>query len=186
MAPVVDTVTITSRTSYVFLSWVVPQAASEERAPLTLLARVLTERLRANRPASVEDAMAETEFWELAGRFGLRASFPSEVEADRPVVEAWLRGTLADLLTNGVTLAELRAARDAELVDIREQMAALGWQRSRTELLGEGVIFSDNPDAYRVQLARQESVTPDAARRTAVQWLGDRGALLVVRGVAPK
>jgi hypothetical protein len=65
-------------------------------------------------------------------------------------------------------------------------MTALGWQRSRAELLGEGVIFSADPDAYRVQLARQEAVTPDIARRTAVQWLADRGALLVVRGVAPK
>ena len=184
--PVTDTVMIASGRSHVFLSWAVPQAASEERAPLALLARVLTERLTATRPPSVENAVAETEFWELAGRFGLRVTFPSTAEADGRVIDTWLRLALADLVANGVTEPELRRARNAEVADIREQLMALGWQRSRSELLGEGVIFSDDPGAHRRELMRQLTVTPDVAHRTALRWLSDSPFCLVVRGVARK
>jgi hypothetical protein len=45
----------------------------------------------------------------------------------------------------------------------------LGWQRSRAELLGEGVIFADDPGAYGIELARQAAVTTERARRTAIR-----------------
>jgi predicted Zn-dependent peptidase len=185
-APITDTVSIAADRSYVFFSWPVPPASSDAEASLSLLARVLTRRLAASRPAAVEDASAEAEFWELAGRFGLTAEFRPDAEENRPAVEAWLRRALTDLVTRGPTEAELRAARDGELADIREQMVALGWQGSRAELLGEGVIFSDDPDAFRVLLERQQSVSPAVARRTAEQWLSGRGAVLVVRSPASR
>ena len=98
------------------------------------------------------------------------------------MIEAWLQRTLTDVFNHGVTEKELHAARDAEVADIRRQMTALGWQGSRTELLGEGVIFADDPDAYRVLLARQKSVTTAVIRRVVGEWLSRPGARLVVRG----
>jgi len=182
VAPATDSVSVVSDRSHVFLSWAVPQWDSEERPSLTVLARVLSYRLAASRPFSVQDATAEAEFWELAGRFGVRATFSKE--ADRPAIEAWLRREVARLLADGVTERELRMAHEAEIASIREQLLVLGWQSSRSELLGEGAIFADDPGAYLLHLERQGAVTPEIARRTALRWLADQGFLLVVRGTA--
>ena len=177
-----DSVEVAANGSHVFMSWPVPPWGSEERAPLTLIARILTDRLAAGRPPSVQDAVAETEFLELAGRFTVRATFTRE--ADRPGIEAWLRREVTRLLADGVTQRELQAAKDVIVADTRAHMAALGWENSRSELLGEGVIFADDPGAYVLALARVGTVTPAAARGSLQRWLADPGFLLVVRGTS--
>jgi predicted Zn-dependent peptidase len=177
-----DTVTIASDEGHVMLSWAVPHWASPERVALDLLAQVLTERLAASRPAAVRTAEAETEFWELAGRFGMQATVESGSRAVEARAERWMRAALERLIAGGVTADELSRARAARTAAIRDHMAVIGWQGSRTELLGEGAILAGDPGAYVRQLERQGSVTPDLVQRTAAQWLASPGFVLVVRG----
>lgn len=124
-------------------------------------------------------ATADTEFRDLAGRLGITATFSRQT--DRPAIETWLRRELARVLADDVTERELELAREVEIIEVREKLTRLGWQNTRSELLGEGVIFADDPGSYLRRLARQADVTPDDARRCALKWLGRPGFTLFAR-----
>jgi hypothetical protein len=88
---------------------------------------------------------------------------PGRTQQGRPAV-ARLRREVATLIANGVTDAELQRAREADIEEIRQALTRLGFEDSRTELLGEGALFADDPDAYLKELARGGDVTTDLAQ----------------------
>jgi predicted Zn-dependent peptidase len=177
-----DAVSIKGSRNYVFVNWPVLKWWSDETASLILLQHILTERLGRSRPPFVAQASAETEFWELSGRFGLMAEFARA--SDRSRVEVWLRSELIRINADGVSDAELERARESEVAAIRTELARIGWEESRTELLGEGLVFADDPGAYLQMLSREQAVTSVSIKAVAARRLATSGFSLAVFGGA--
>ncbi len=74
------------------------------------------------------------------------------------------------------------AVRGADAEEVRGELTRLGFEESRTTLLGEGTLFADDPDTYLKELAREADVTADLAQSTARTWLLSPGYLLIVQG----
>jgi zinc protease len=179
-----DTVSIETNRNFVLIDWPVLRWQSDETPALILLQHALSDRLSHSRPNFIKDASAELELWQLSGRFGLMAAF--EAESDSKRAEGWLRSQLQRVQREGLTDAELASARDAELASITKELSRLGWEESRTELIGEGVMFADDPMAYARMLQRERSVSTALVRDIASERLGHPGFSLFVRGrVAP-
>ncbi|WP_041265702.1 M16 family metallopeptidase [Gemmatimonas aurantiaca] len=69
-------------------------------------------------------------------------------------------------------LTDARADATAALLTLHD---ALGFQRSRTEQLGEATFFTGDPNVARVRLRRLQRVTRTEAMRAAADWLVGRG-----------
>lgn len=99
-------------------------------------------------------------------------------------VQLRMRLGMANLIRDGPTPRELDEAKAAERARIAHWMSRLGWQESRTELIGEGVVFDDDPNLYRRVLASQLEATRDVVRSVASRQLSGPGFTLVARGRA--
>lgn len=75
------------------------------------------------------------------------------------------------LLVDGPTPDELTRAREAERASVRECLSALGWMGSRIDLLGRGLLFAGDPDAYLRRLERQATLSATDVREAGVRWL---------------
>lgn len=145
----------------VYLRWPVPGWGTADGDYLTLLAHVLTSRLH--------DATTSVELLELAGAFGLRG-------AD----EAPLRAELQRVLRDGVTDGEVARAKAVQQSDFVRLLQRGVWRYSRADALGFGLMFRNDPDAYRAQFARIAGATAAQINDAARRWLATPGYTLQV------
>jgi len=163
------------------LTWAIDAWDAADDAALGLLAGVLDQRLA--EPGAIAASVVDAEstyllrMYALAGQFGVYAEF-SDL-ADSAAVQASLEAHVGGLTASGVSEAELRAAWQREVAATKETLAALGFIGSRTELLGEGLLFRGDPDYYVTRLKTQSEMTPDEIRTTAKRRLDGRGFRLL-------
>lgn len=164
----------------VYLRWPVPAWGSADGDYLTLLTRVLSERLRARAAAAgpLEDASAMIELWEGAGAFTLRGALGPESAAEP--AELALRAALDRLLAEGPGDAELSRARAQLQTEFVRALQQPAWRGGRTDVLGTGLLYRGDPDHYRVRLARFASATPEEVREAGRRWLSVRAYALHV------
>ncbi|HYR29033.1 MAG TPA: insulinase family protein [Thermoanaerobaculia bacterium] len=145
----------------VYMRWPVPAWGSADGDYLTLLAHILTNRMK--------DSTASVQLLEIAGTFGLRGA-----------EEAPMREALAKLLRDGVTDAELARAKTIQQTDFVRLLQRGVWRSSRADAIGFGLMFRGNADTYREQLARTENATPAQVNDAARRWLSAPGYVLQV------
>lgn len=174
-----DSLQIAADSSHLFLAWPTPQWAHEDAPLLELFGRVLEERLRNGLPAGVGEAVVEPVATELAGSFTIRLTHAPDTDA--AAVEAWTRGVLATALDE-FGGPELETARSAEREYIAGFHEQLGWIGGRIELVGESLVFADDPLYYLDRIERQERARPGDVSRVAREWLGAEAFVFVVEG----
>ena len=164
----------------VYLRWPAPGWGSADADHLSLLARILAQRVRprAAQGAALDSTFARMDTWEVASAFTLGGTFGRAASPDS--AEAALRGELERLLRDGPSADELARARaqlQAEFVRTLQQPA---WRGGRTDVLGMGLMYRGDPDHYRTQLARIAAATPAEVRDAGRRWLAPAGYVLHV------
>lgn len=155
------------------LTWALPQNSLSDELALRIAANLIGRRLKNTKalPSSVRDA-GSTSFmnrYKFAGQFGVALAF-SSLE-DSAEVERLLRKTVVDIVRSGVSEKELQLAREDETKRIGDMTKELGFIGSRTELLGEGMLFTGNPNHYFAQMKQQSALTNRDVHAVVQQWL---------------
>lgn len=168
------TVQTAAENHYLALSWAIPGWGSEEDGSFRILANILDERLKDESKQTKEivktSAADLLDMYQYAGQFGIYASFSNR--DDKAKIESFLEKEIKNLIESGITETELKAAKQKELQTIQEMKKNLGFQSSRTELLGEGLLFKNKPDFYFTRLKKQNKLKKEDIERIAKTWLG--------------
>lgn len=145
----------------VYLRWPIPGWGTAEGDYLTLVAHILRSRMK--------DATPSLELLELAGSFGLRG--PDE---------AAMRKELERFLADGPAEAEVTRAKAVQQADFVRMLQRGVWRGSRADAIGMGLLFRNDPDGWRAQLARTANATAAQLHETARQWLAKPAYVLQV------
>ena len=172
--------TSASPTNFLSITWAVSEWGSEDDPSLQLLANVIDERLAKSRFASISKSGSSDLFklYQLAGEFGMFASFSSL--ADSSEIETHLYNIMNDIVENGISEVELKNARLKTIESVKEMSRKLGFNESRTELLGEGLLYTNNPDFYLLRLHKQAKLTTKDIQKVAAKWFKNKGARLLL------
>lgn len=178
-----DSLRVAADSSMLFLAWPTPRWTDEAAPLLELFAHALAARLADGPPEGVGEASVEAVASELAGSFTITLIHAPQADAAR--LEARTRETLSSALRE-LTAAELAAAVAAE----RERIAAyhdeLGWIGGRIELVGESLVFADDPEYYLRRMELQRAATMDDVTRAARAWLDRPAFVLEVEGTGAR
>lgn len=154
-------------------TWAIPKWGSPDDAAMRLLTYVLDERLSREGyfPNSVVNANSSKllEFYEFAGQFGALVTFSAK--KDSTLIQQLLQQEVARLIKAKITKDELERAKQKEIEYIKEMQENLGFQWSRTELLGEGLLFTGQPDFYLTRLKTQANLDSKDIKNVAKKWL---------------
>lgn len=165
----------------VYMRWPVPAWGTPAGDRLGLLARVLSrrvERKATDAGSALSSARAEVELWELAGAFTLRGSFADSASGDS--AENLLRSELERLLGEGPSAQELALAKAQSQTEFVRSLQQPAWRGGRTDVLGLGLLYRGDPDAYRTRLSRTASATSEEVAREGRRWLAEPGYVLRV------
>lgn len=159
--------------NYLNLVWVIPGWGSPEDASFRLLANILDERLENKKKnfSIIKNANSSKllNIHKETGQFGVYASFSSL--KDSISTEHFLTVTIDELVNNGVTDAELSRAKQKNILKISKMEKNIGFQNSRSELLGESLIFKNDPDFYFFRLKRQINLDKNEVNKLTKKWL---------------
>ena len=167
------------------MTWAIPGYASKDAAALQLFSFILDEELQKGKPSFITKLNAKDLFYLSAqnGQVGMYASFP--VPEDSTEVQEYLRHTLSGLLTEPITTDMLEVAKQNRRKSLAEQIKPLGFIESRTELLGEGLLFTDDPGYYYKQWTRELKLTAMDLQKAAARWLSEKGARVLLLADKP-
>ncbi len=162
-----------SPTNFLVITWKIPAYRSLDASSLQLLAEILDRKLKNSpeKPASIVETGSCDLFalFERAGEFGVYCSFSAS--GDRAEVETFLRQTIAKIRKNGVSATELKGANARILEETRKMENQLGFIDSRTQLLGEGLLFAGDPSFYFKRLQYQSRLKPSDVGRSVRKYL---------------
>lgn len=178
-----ETVRISSESSHaMILTWAIPGWGAGDDPAMRLAADILERRLAAEGKAhdSISEAGSGIFVYRSAGEFLLYALFESAEDSTK--AENLLKAHRGKLLELEVSQDELRTARAEEFESVRSKIEneRLGFIDSRTELLGEGILFAGDPDFYLKRLEKQQDLTARAILDAARKWLGSEPFRLLV------
>lgn len=167
-------------THFLSISWAIPSYGSKDEPSLQLIGKVLDERLTKAYPASITKSGSSDLFalYELAGQFGVFASFLSL--SDSSMIENYLNNAINEIIDYGIAVEELENAKRKTIETVKASSKNLGFTESRTDLLGEGLLFTDNPDYYFLRLKKQAKLTTRDLQKSAKKWFSDKGARILI------
>lgn len=178
-------VAVNSSKNYINYLWAVPRWKSPRHGEIRILAHILDERLNGLALGSNIVLGASStgllNVFEHAGQFGISASFSSA--GDSTMVRNLLDKEIRDLSSNGVTPSEVERAKQKEVETIQEMQGNLGFQYSRTELLGEGTLFAGDPNHFYRRLRRQMRLDASDIDRLVRKWPWKRRSQVVFTGM---
>ena len=179
------TLTVPITETHLSMTWAIPGYASKDAAALQLFSFILDEELQKGKPSFITKLNAKDLFYLSAqnGQVGMYASFP--VPEDSTEVQEYLRHTLSGLLTEPITTDMLEVAKQNRRKSLAEQIKPLGFIESRTELLGEGLLFTDDPGYYYKQWTRELKLTAMDLQKAAARWLSEKGARVLLLADKP-
>ena len=168
------TVQTNSNEHHLALVWATPEWGSAEDATLRIISNLLDKRLK--NVAKQNDKILKTnattllDMYQYAGQFGIYASFSNI--GDKAEIESFLGKEIKILLESGITEPELKLAKQKEIQTIKKMQQNLGFQNSRTQLLGESLLFRNDPDAYFGRLKQQINLKKEEVEKITKFWLG--------------
>lgn len=153
-------------------SWAISQWKLKDDAALRLLAAHVNNSLeKENLAPSVLRSGVYNDMHAHAGQFYIRVQF-SETR-DSTQIEQLIRDKINQLVDRKLRELELQNARASEINDIKDMQNQLGFQWSRTELLGKSLLNSGKPSAYFGRLRLQQRLTSRQIRKAAQKWLAN-------------
>jgi predicted Zn-dependent peptidase len=165
---------------FLSVTWNVAAWGSKDDPALQLLAEIAEDRLIKSAPAGTLKQGSKNLFnlYEWGGQFGVFASFSSLVDSN--TIENYLYKTVTDIIQNGVTEEELANARLKTIESVKKLSMNLGFIASRTEMLGEGLLFINNPGYYHERLRKQVKLSAKDIQKVAAKWLKNKGARVLL------
>ncbi len=121
---------------------------------------------------------ARLDLYELAGDAQLQLSAANARSLDVSVRA--IEKAMQAMASAGPAADDLRWAQRQWKRDLLSKFETLGFQQSRAEVFGEGTLFTDDPEYYRVRMARGEHVTPTDIAGAARRWLAGHGYVLTI------
>jgi hypothetical protein len=87
---------------------------------------------------------------------------------------------IENVIKFGITEEEIAKAKEVIEKSTHERINKLGFSGSRTELLGEGLLFKNNPGYYHLVLKEQAKLTHSQVQAAAIKWLNNKGARVLL------
>ena len=158
------------------LTWMIPGYGSKTQPVFSLMARVIEDRLTNRQLPAIEKTGSNDllSFYASAGCFGLYATF-SDIR-DSSIIENHLRSIIKEIVQEGISEEELLKAKQSMLNSIHHSLEKLGFIGSRTELLGEGLIFTNDPGYYYKMIQKVNKKNIKDIQQTTAKWLKNDGA----------
>jgi zinc protease len=126
----------------------------------------------------VTSTSTELEQSALASDYTLHLNLRSGVSPARAARVLDLQ--LARIASTGLSPREIAAARARLEARLFAAVERIGFQNSRNEILGEGVLYANDAEAYRTRLRRYDTATPAEIAAAARRWMIDRGFSLAL------
>jgi predicted Zn-dependent peptidase len=177
---VADTVSVPADQHRILVNWPGPAWGTADDGHLMVLKHILSARVAASKPGWLAEVGANYERAQLAGRLQVYAAMASADDLRR--AERLLRSLVAELAQDGPREEELSAARTAIRQELMSKLSRLGWDASRSELLGESMLFAGDPDAWRRHANRAIAATREQVREAAGRWFTTPGFALTTLG----
>ena len=151
-------------------SWAISKWKMKDDAALKLIAAHLNNSFGKEKLSpSVQRSGAYNDMYANAGQFHIRIQYLDSKDSTQ--IEGSVLSAVNQLLARRLGEVELQNARASEINDIKDMQNQLGFQWSRTELLGKGLLFRGNPSAYFERLKLQQRLSPRQIRKIAKNWL---------------
>ena len=146
-------------------TWAIPEYKSRSNDALPVVSQILQQRLLETEVVSEKVFHCEvfTDLYQYAGRFVVTFRFPDT--SDSSAIAHTSTQAFETLWKQGVTREEINNAKQTLFQKIKTMYYKLGFQGSRTELLGEGLLFAEDPNFYFFRLRNQLQLKPGQVRR---------------------
>ena len=176
-APVSKTIKDQVATTRVYRMWAVPGLDNpSESIPLAVSSLVLgglsSSRLD---NALVREQEIATSVVAYAGIFAQAGQFVTYADVKPGVepatVEAALDAEIAKFLAEGPTADELRRAATVSTASTIRQLESVGGFGGKAPTLAEGLLYSNDPAAYKRELETIATLDPAQVRDAAARWL---------------
>ncbi len=162
----------------VYKTWVAPEQGTREATHLALVNQILSgaktsrlfQRLVYEEQAAT-DVGASPFFGEIAGAIIVWAT--AQPGDDTRRVEALLDEEIARFLKEGPSAEELARAKTELRSGFVRGMERVGGFGGKSDILAEGMVYSEDPAHYARELAWLDSATARDLRDAARRWLGD-------------
>jgi len=170
---------------YRALVWPLPEYGHPDHPALLLSAYLLDNRLKQVAPDgwSIPGDSAPGVLHRIYRKGGQMVAYLPYVENSRGKrVSRQLEQVVRELLAEGFTAAELATAKDQAADDIQQKLARLGFQSSRTELIGQGLLFAGDPEFYRKEWQQVQAASREDVVQTMQYWLKNDAAAVTILG----
>lgn len=179
-----QTATTNADGHYLAFVWETPAYGAPSSEALTLLSFLLEAKLQKEMEAGDFEAAAPagtlSRGYQHSGQFALCAPFVNLKDTAR--VDGFLKAFLANVLKEGIEEEELARAKNQAATAHHKKLDQLGFQSSRIELLGEGLLFKKDPAFYFRAWSRLQALTAEEVNAAAKQWLGAPFATVLLVG----
>jgi zinc protease len=161
-----------------YMMWNVPAWGAADADLLGLAASVLTtgktSRLYKRLVYDEQIAtmvQASLDSREIASQFYVIAQARPGIDIAR--VEKAIREEFARFLKEGPTAAELDRVKTQRRAGFIRGVERIGGFGGKSDVLAQGLVYTGNPEAYKITLDRVNAATPGSVRDAAARWLSD-------------
>lgn len=155
------------------LSWAISKWKMKDDAALKLIAAHLNNSFGKEKLSpSVQRSGAYSDMYANAGQFYIRIQFSDAKDSTQ--LEEFALDKVSQLSDRKLMELDLQNARASEINDIRDMQNQLGFQWSRTALLGTSLLFHGRPNAYFERLKLQQRLNARQIKKAARKWLKNR------------
>ena len=162
----------------IYKVWNVPELGSAELDYLDLVSDVLasgkTSRFYKRLVYDEQIATNVSAYYdgkEIGSQFVIQAT--ARPGGDLAKIEQALDEELAKFLAQGPAEAELQRVKTSSRAGFIRGMERVGGFGGKSDILAQGAIYQDDPEAYRVRLQRVASATAANLKDAAMKWLSD-------------
>jgi predicted Zn-dependent peptidase len=175
-----------------YRDWIVPGLGAQDNAPLSVAAAVLgglassrLDNILVRQEQTAVAVSAQVQTFEQIAQFEISVDVKPGV--DPAAVSQRLDAIVADFIKTGPTADEVERVAAREIASDIQGLEVVGGFGGKASTLAEGLLYQNDPAAYKKNLAAIAAVTPDSARAAMARWLtrpvyalrvdpGDRGA----------
>ncbi|WP_299229111.1 insulinase family protein [uncultured Psychroserpens sp.] len=157
----------------IVFSWAIPKLKIEEEAAIQLIASHLNNTFKAKHffPSSIIKCNVKANFYMNAAQFLVQIQFSNAEESI--LIKELVLSKIRNLAKKPISILDLENAIKLEIANVRDQQKSLGFQWSRTELLGKSLLNHGNPNAYFEKLQIQQHLTAEQIKKSAKQWISN-------------
>ena len=169
----------------IYKVWNVPQRGSADETYLTLAALCLsqgkTSRLYKRLVYDEQVATTVSSFVdtnEIASQFFIQVTLKPGQDLEK--AEAAIDQELSKLIASGPTQDELDRARTTSVARFVRGLDRVGGFGGKSDVLAEGQVYLNDPDAYKTDLKLTNSAKPSDVQSAVQRWLSDGQFVLEV------